>query len=122
MSEQLAPVRTARPDQLRHPADPDPARSTKATAVYLLGVVALLTGPLVGGAIPAVIALMLAREVRADLTAAQGYLIGTARYERGVRLAWVGIVFAIAAVVVAIIRGLYLWAQTGGVDFAPTVR
>jgi hydroxylaminobenzene mutase len=106
----------------RHPADPDPVRSSKATAVFALGVVAALTGPLVGGVVPALIALLLAREVRTDLTRAEGYLIGTSRYERGVQLAWAGIVLAIAAVVCAVIRALYLWAQTGGTDFAPTVN
>ena len=106
----------------RHPADPDPVRSTKANAVYALGVVAVLTGPFVGGVIPATIALLLAREVRAELHAAEGYLIGTNRYANGVRLAWTGIVFAIAALVVAIVRGLYLWAGTGGTDFDPTVN
>jgi hypothetical protein len=106
----------------RHPADPDPVRSSKATAVYILGVVAVLTGPFVGGVIPATIALLLAREARADLIAAEGYLVGTRRYERGVRLAWAGIVLAVAAIVVTVIRALYLWAATGGVDFAPTVK
>jgi hypothetical protein len=107
---------------LRHPADPDPTRSSKATAVYLLGIAAVVTGPFVGGVIPATIALLLAREVRKDLHTAGGYLIGTNRYERGVRLAWTGIVFATAAVVVAVVRGLYLWAQTGSVDFDSTVN
>jgi hypothetical protein len=109
-------------EALRHPADPDPVRSTKATAVFALGFAAVLTGPFVGGVIPAVIALLLAREVRADLHAAGGYLIGTSRYERGVRMAWAGIVLAIASVVIAVVRGLYLWAQTGGMDFDSTVN
>src|SRR3712207_4411794 len=94
---------------LRHPADPDPARATKATAVLALGWTAVLTGPFVGGVVPATIALLLAREVRKDLVASEGYLIGTRRYEKGLKLAWVGIVLAIAAIVVAIVRGLYLW-------------
>jgi hypothetical protein len=107
---------------LRHPADPDPTRSTKAGAVYALGVVAVLTGPFVGGVIPATIALLLAREVRADLHAAEGYLVGTRRHQKGVTLAWAGIVLALAAIVVAVVRALYLWAATGGVDIDPTVK
>jgi hydroxylaminobenzene mutase len=107
---------------LRHPADPDPTRSSKATAVYALGVVAVLTGPFVGGVIPATIALLLAREVRADLHRAGGYLIGTQRYEKGVTLAWAGIVLAIAAIVVAVVRALYLWAGTGTADIDPTIK
>lgn len=107
---------------LRHPLDPDPVRATKATAVFALGVAALLTGPFVGGVIPATVALLLAREVRADLHAAEGYLVGTRRLQRGVALAWAGIVLALATLVVAIVRGLYLWAGTGGVDFDPTMK
>ncbi len=114
MSEQAA--------VLRHPADPDPVRATKATAVYALGWVAVLTGPFVGGLVPALAALLLAREVRTDLHAAGGFLIGTRRYERGVRLAWAGIVLAIATIVIAVVRGLYLWALTGGADIDPTVK
>jgi (hydroxyamino)benzene mutase len=111
------------PAVVRHPADPDPVRSSKATAVYALGYLAVLTGPLIGGVIPAVIALMLAREARADLHAAEGYLVGTRRYERGVALAWTGIVFAIAVVVVGVVRGLYVWALTGtGADIDPTIK
>ena len=105
---------------LRHPADPDPTRSSKATAVYLLGIVAVITGPFVGGVIPGTIALLLAAEVRRDLHAAGGYLIGTSRFQRGVRMAWAGIVFAIAAIVLLTVRALYLWAQTGSVDFSNT--
>ena len=33
---------------MRHPLDPDPVRSSKAVAVLILGVVSLLTGPMVG--------------------------------------------------------------------------
>ena len=104
-------------EALRHPADPDPVRSTKATAVFVLGIVAVVTGPFVGGVIPATIALLLAREVRRELHEAGGYLVGTGRYESGVRAAWTGIVLAVAAVVLAVIRGLYLWASTGSIDF-----
>ena len=42
--------------------DPEPAPSTKARAVFALGLVGLLTGPFVGGVIPATIALLLARQ------------------------------------------------------------
>ena len=42
--------------------DPEPARSPKARAVFALGLVALLTGPFVGGVIPATVALLLARQ------------------------------------------------------------
>jgi hypothetical protein len=106
----------------RHPADPDPARSTKATAVLVLGVFAVLTGPFVGGVVPGVVGLLLAREVRGDLEAAQGFLLGTRRYERGVALCWTGVVLALSALVALTVWGLRRWALTAGVDFLPTVQ
>jgi len=109
-------------EPLRHPADPDPVRATKATAVLALGVAAVVLGPMVGGVIPATLALILAREVRRELVDAKGYLIGTRRLERGVSLAWTGIALAAGAVVVATVRGLYLWAGQGGPDFDQNVK
>jgi (hydroxyamino)benzene mutase len=108
--------------ELRHPLDPDPVPATKATAVFALGLTAALTGVALGGLVPATVALLLAREVRRDLVAAQGFLIGTRRLRRGVILAWIGIVLACATTVAAVILALYRWAQTGGVDYGPTVN
>jgi hypothetical protein len=106
----------------RHPQDPDPVRATKASAVLGLGVLAVLTGPLVGGVIPATIALVLARESRRELVAAQGFLLGSSRLHAGVRLAWTGIVLALVALTVAAIIGLLASAGASGRDFAPTVN
>jgi hypothetical protein len=98
--------------------DPEPAPSTKARAVFALGLVALLTGALVGGVIPATVALILARQVRRQAYAARGYLIGARWVRRGERLAWAGIVLALTALVVAAIAGLlHLAATPGGQDF-----
>jgi hydroxylaminobenzene mutase len=98
--------------------DPEPAPSTKARAVFALGLVALLTGALVGGVIPATVALLLARQVRRQAYAAGGYLTGSAWVRRGERLAWAGIVLALTALVVATIAGLLHLAGTpGGQDF-----
>ncbi len=106
----------------RHPLDPDAVRDTKATAVLALGIVALLTGPLIGGVVPATIALLLAREVRPELRAARGYLIGTDRLRAGTSLAWAGLILAAAAAVTALIVGILdLTSATNGQDFAPTV-
>lgn len=107
---------------VRHPLDPDPVRATKATAVLGLGMVAVMTGPLLGGVIPAVLALLLARESRRELIAAQGFLLGAGRLRLGVRLAWIGIVFAIATLVVGAVVGLLTLARQQGADFAPTVN
>jgi len=108
---------------VRHPLDPDPVRSTKATAVLALGVAAVLTGVLVGGAVPATLALVLARQARTDLREANGFLLGGRRVRTGVALSWAGIVLAVATLVVASIVGLLkLAGGPGGHDFAPGVN
>jgi (hydroxyamino)benzene mutase len=109
-------------EAFRHPLDPDPVRSSKASAIFALGVVAALTGALVGGVVPATVALLLAREARRDILAARGFLVGTRRVRLGVLLAWVGIVLAAASLVTASIIGLLHLARPGGTDFAPTVN
>jgi hydroxylaminobenzene mutase len=108
---------------VRHPLDPDPVRSSKAIAVLALGITAALTGFLVGGRVPATLALLMARQVRAELSASGGYLTGWRHLSAGVALAWVGIVLAATAVVIATIVGLLHLAQTpGGRNFAPNVN
>jgi hydroxylaminobenzene mutase len=101
----------------RHPLDPEPARSSKSRAVFVLGLLALLTGPLVGGVVPATIALLLARQARREAFAARGYLTGAAWLRRGERLAWAGLILVCAALVVAVIAGLLHLAGTPGQDF-----
>ena len=97
--------------------------SSKAKAVLTLGVVGALTGALVGGAVPATLALLLAREASADLRAADGYLVGARRIRTGIVLSWVGIVLAIGALVALSIVGLLTLAGgAGGHDFAPGVN
>jgi hydroxylaminobenzene mutase len=105
----------------RHPLDPDPVPSTKAGAVLALGVVATLTGLLVGGLVPATIALLLAREARGDIRDAGGFLLGNRRIRVGVGLAWTGIVLAATTLVVATVLGLLHFAGYGR-DYAPTVN
>ena len=109
----------ARP--VRHPLDPDVTRSTKAILVLALGIVAAVTGGLIGGVIPATIALIIARSTRADIVAARGYLTGGRTMRVGVGLAWLGIVLAITAIVVAAIFGLLHLAAVAGSPqhFAP---
>src|SRR5690349_6620540 len=94
----------------RHPLDPDPVPSTKAGAILALGVVAALTGIAVGGLIPATLALVMAREVRAELRGAGGFLLGGRRVRVGVALAWAGIVLAATTLVVTVIIGLLHFA------------
>jgi hydroxylaminobenzene mutase len=97
--------------------DPEPVAATKARAVFALGLVALLTGPFVGGAVPATIALLLARQTHRQQYAARGYLTGSAWVRRGRRLAWAGLILAATAIVVGVITGLLNWAGTPGQDF-----
>lgn len=108
---------------VRHPLDPDPVPSSKAVAVLALGVVAAVTGFFLGGLIPATLALLLARDARREMSAAKGFLTGGRRIRIGVALAWVGIVLAACAVVVASIVGLlHLAASSGGSNYAPNVN
>jgi hypothetical protein len=98
--------------------DPEPAPSTKARAVYALGLVALLTGVFVGGVIPATTALLLARQAEREAFAAGGYLTGSTFVRRGRRLAWAGIILALTSLVVAVIAGLlHVAGSPGGQDF-----
>ncbi len=114
------PVGPAEPATARHPLDPDPVRSTKAVAVLVLGVVAVITGPLVGGFVPATLALLLARQARDEVTAAQGFLTGAARLRLGGQLAWIGIWLSAAALVAAIAVGLIVTVNGAGHDFPAT--
>lgn len=107
---------------IRHPLDPDPVRSTKALAVFTLGLVAALTGVVIGGVVPATVALALARQARREAYASAGFLTGSAWVARGERLAWTGVVLAAATLVVAAVAGLFEYATAPqGQDFAPTV-
>ncbi|MER7280343.1 hypothetical protein ABT369_38500 [Dactylosporangium sp. NPDC000244] len=106
----------------RHPLDPDPVRATKATAVFGLGLLSVVTGPFLGGVIPATLALLMARESHKELVAAEGFLLGARRLRNGVRLAWTGIVLAIAGLVVLAIVGLLHYARQRGTDFDSTVN
>jgi hydroxylaminobenzene mutase len=107
---------------LRHPLDPDPVRSTKAGAVLALGITAAVTGFFVGGLVPATLALVLARQGRAEMIVSGGFLTGRRALRLGVALAWVGICLAAAGLVTATIIGLLHVAQGSGRDFAPTVN
>lgn len=104
----------------RHPMDPDPEPSTKARAVFALGLMGFLTGPFVGGVIPATVALLLARQTARQAYQAKGYLTGSAWIRRGRRLAWAGLVLALTSLVIATIAGLlHLAGAPAGPDFAP---
>jgi len=118
----MTPVTASAADELRHPADPDPIRSTKASTVFALGLVAAMTGPLVGGLVPATVALLLSRQARREAYASGGYLTGAVWLRRGERLAWVGLLLAATVLVTAVVLGLFTYAAVpGGQDFGSTV-
>ncbi|GAB7048725.1 hypothetical protein [Catenuloplanes indicus] len=105
----------------RHPLDPEPVRSTKAPAVFALGLIAFLAGPLVGGLVPATIALLLARQAEREAYASGGYLTGAAWIRRGTVLAWSGITLAACALVLALVVGIFNYANAPLQDFAPGI-
>jgi hypothetical protein len=118
----MAPVPETLPS-VRHPLDPDPVRSSKAGAVLALGVTAAVTGFFLGGLVPATLALLLARQARAEQVAAAGFLTGGRPLRVGVALAWVGIVLAATALVIGSIIGLLHYAATPtGPAFGPGVN
>jgi hypothetical protein len=106
---------------MRHPADPEPVRDTKALAVYVLGWIALATGPLLGGVVPAVIALTLARQARAEIAEGQGWLTGARLVSRGEILSWAGLAIAVLVFCVAVTVGVLMWAADPAHDFPPVV-
>ena len=103
-----------------HPLDPDVVPSTKASAVFVLGVIAVITGPLVGGVVPAIVALVLSQQATEDISVSRGYLTGYQRVRAGRTLAWIAILLAAAAIVAAIVIGIFSLAGGAGRDFPST--
>jgi hydroxylaminobenzene mutase len=101
----------------RHPLDPDQVRSTKAAAVLALGVAAVVTGPVIGGVVPAAVGLVLAKQARGELLAGKGYLTGAKQLRLGLTLAWIGIGLAVTALVVASVIGIISLASGPAHDF-----
>lgn len=119
----LAFMLAPQPAEVRHPLDPDPVRATKASAVFALGLTAVLTGAFIGGLVPATVALILARQARREAYAARGFLTGNSLVRLGERLAWTGIGLAATAVVVTAVVALYRFANSpAGQDFGPGVN
>ncbi|TDC29836.1 hypothetical protein E1211_25295 [Micromonospora sp. 15K316] len=95
----------------RHPLDPDPARATKARAVFALGLIAALTGLFVGGIVPATVALQLSRQARREAYASGGFLTGARWLRRGEQLAWTGLLLAAFVLVVLAVVAVVRMAQ-----------
>ncbi|MCD0447406.1 hypothetical protein LO763_27695 [Glycomyces sp. A-F 0318] len=99
---------------LRHPDDPEPVESTKLVAARLLAGVGAFLSPFVGGAVPAVIALMLARQAEADIRASEGFLLGASRLPAVRRTAWTALGVAGAVVVAALLVWVLGLARASG--------
>ncbi len=108
----------------RHPLDPDPVRSSKATAVQWLGIVAVLFSPVLAGVLPAVVALVLARDAANQMRASAGFLTGARSLLWGVRLArlalWIAAAMIVFGVVVALLRAG--GPMSSGVQYGPDVN
>jgi hypothetical protein len=98
----------------RHPLDPDPVRSTKAVAVLTLGVIALPLALVVAGAVPAALALLLARDTEAEMRASAGFLTGGRLLLLGVRLARIALLLVVAVVLLWIVLELFRSGGSGG--------
>src|SRR5690606_17209581 len=108
--------------QARHPDDPEPVRASKARAVWWLGLLALVTGPLVGGVVLATVALLLAGQFRREAYPAGGVVTGAGMGGGGERMAGFGI--ALAGTVVGAGVGVGAFQVAGappGTDFGPQV-
>jgi len=83
-------------------------------AARLLAGLAVALSPFVGGVIPALIALMLARQAEADIRASEGFLLGASRLPSVRRLAWTAIGIASAVVVAALLVLVISLAREAG--------
>jgi hypothetical protein len=104
---------------MRHEDDPEPVQDSKALAAYVLGWIALVTGPLIGGVVPAVVALVLARQARWEIADGAGWRTGAHLVSRGERLAWAAIVLAALAIAVAVTIGVLDRSADPAHDFPP---
>jgi hypothetical protein len=106
---------------MRHPDDPDIVPDTKAVAAFCLGVLAAATGLALGGAVPATVALLLARQGARELEEGQGWRSGARYLVWARRLAWLGV--GLAAVSLATLVAVHLLQDAGASvkDFPSTV-
>ena len=100
---------------LRHPEDPEPVESTKVVAAHTLAVIGLVLAPFVGGAAPALVALLLARQAEQEIDESGGFLLGARRLVPIRRLCWIAIGVASAVVIAALLVTAVDLARTADV-------
>ncbi|THV31554.1 hypothetical protein [Glycomyces paridis] len=107
-------IEAQRSGGVRHPDDPEPVESTKLVAAKLLAGVAVALSPFVGGAIPALIALMLARQAEADIRDSEGFLLGASQLPVVRRLARAALLVATGVVLAALLVWVLDLAREAG--------
>lgn len=107
---------------MRHPDDPDTVPDTKVVAAFCLGVLGAVTGLALGGAVPASIALVLARQGGRELEDGEGWRTGARYLVWARRLAWVGLSLAVTSLVVLVAVRLLQDAGAAVKDYPPTVN
>ncbi|MEU6859792.1 hypothetical protein AB0B28_13085 [Glycomyces sp. NPDC046736] len=96
--------------------------STKLVAARLLAGVGVALSVFVGGVIPAVVALVLAKQAEADILASEGFLTGGSRLAAVRRTAWVAIGIAAGVVVVMLLVWVLALARdAGGAEYGGNV-
>jgi hydroxylaminobenzene mutase len=76
-----------------------PRPSGAAVWSLVLGIVGVVTAPLLGGVVPGVLAVALAASARREILAAEGWLTGTRLLVTGRALGWVAIWVAVTMIV-----------------------
>ena len=104
---------------MRHPDDPDTTPDTKVLAAFCLGVLGATTGLALGGAVPATIALILARQGSRDLAEGEGWRTGARFLVWARRLAWLGL--GLAVISLAVLVAVWLLEDAAVPDFPSTV-
>ena len=87
-------------------AAPQPRRSSAAVASLVLGLVGVLTAPLLGGVVPGVLAVVLASSARREIAGAQGWLTGSRQLAAGRVLGWTAVWVAAAVAVALMVQWL----------------
>lgn len=108
-------------ERLRHPLDPDVRISSKANGILTLGITAVLLMFCVGGAVPAAVALMMARSARAEMEEAEGFLGGDRALRAGVLMSWIALAVSVAVLVVFLIVVLLTYGTNPTPEFDENV-